>query len=268
MAALGRYRAALELAAELAGLDAANAQAARLVVFSHQRVGDALLAVGALPEAVTSYREALARAQGLRHDHPASLLLAFDEADNLNRLSHGLWSAGDRVAARDAWHAAVAVVRGLEGAAEPERRGALDGPLGAMTCCALFRKGADEGAAVELEAADSQGSPKVAAGVLGHRAWQALIEGRATDAAALAENALEIDPSQVWLNLTLAHGLLLSGRQEAALELYRRYANHPVTDLETFREAALADLSQLERGGVTLAQRAEVERALAPGAAR
>ncbi len=258
--ALGAARLALTTAESLSLRDATNAGAARRAAACRQMVGDALVAMGDLEAAASKYRASLNDMERIHGDHPDSVLFAVDVADNRNRLSHVLWLAGDEAAARDAWQQAVEEFRELEIRADLNTRRTLDGPLGAMTSCALFRKGLGEGAAVGVDRIDPQrASRKIRAGILGYGARRALFSGSAESAIELSQKALEIDPSQTWIQLTLAHGWLLAGQEETAQELYLRYAPFHVSDALTFREAALEDVKALRAAGVFAPALAEVE---------
>jgi len=245
-AALGSARLALTTAESLSSRDATNAGAARLVAACRQMVGDALLAVGDADAAVSKYRASLADMDQIHEDHPDSVLFAVDVVDNANRLSHALWLAGDNPGSRDAWRQAIKGFEALEIRADIATRRALDGPLGGMICGALFRKGPEEGAAIGLDQFDPLNTGnKVRAGILGYGARQALFSGSNDVAVQLAKSALELDPAQTWIRLSLAHGHLLAGREGAARKLYLQFAPYPVTDSLTFREAALEDARAL-----------------------
>ncbi len=223
-------------------------------------VGDALVAAGDFEAAAERYRVSLSDVEGIRESHPDSVLFAVDVVDNANRLSHALWGAGEVAAARDAWQKAVAGFQDVEIRADLAARRAVEGPLGIATSCALFRKGPDEGAAIGVDQIDPKdASRRIRAGILGYGARRALFGGSPDTAVALSKRALEVDPSQTWLQLTLAHGHLLAGREAAARELYLRYAHFPVTDTRLFREAVLEDFSELRDAGVEARGMARVE---------
>lgn len=251
------------LAETLSARDPSNAGAGRLAAACRQLVGDALVATGDPTGAVARYRDTLADMERMRQAHPDSVLFAVDVVDSANRLSHALWLAGDTAQARDAWQEAATGLRALEIRSEISARRALDGPLGAIVGCTVFRKPPDEGAALGIAEVEPAGaSRKVRAGVLGFQARRALFEGSPESAVDLSQKALAIDPTQTWLQLGLAHGQLLGGHAEAARELYLRYRYFPVSDALTFREAALEDFEALRDAGVSPPAVAEVGRIL------
>jgi hypothetical protein len=199
----------------------------------------------------------------LREEHPDSVLFAVDVVDSANRLSHALWLAREPAAARDAWQQAVAGLRALEIRSEIRTRRALDGPLGSIVGCAMFRKPPDEGVALGIAEVDpAEASRKVRAGVRGFQARRALFAGSPGSAVDLSQQALAVDTTQTWLQLGLAHGQLLGGRAEAARELYLQYRYFPVSDALTFREAALEDFEALRDAGVPAPGKVEMARAL------
>ena len=257
-----------DLAETLVARDVSNAGAGRLVAACRQLVGDALVASGDAAGAVARYRDTLADMERMREAHPDSVLFAVDVVDSANRLSHALWLAQEPVAARDAWRQALAGLRALEIRSEIRARRAIDGPLGSVVSCAVFRKPADEGVALGIEEVDlAEASRKLRAGVLGFRARRALLEGSPRSAVDLSQQALAVDPTQTWLQLVLAHGQLLDGRRDAARELYLQYRHHPVSDALTFREAALEDFGDLRDAGLSQPALVELARALDPGRA-
>ena len=261
--AMGAARLALTTAESLASRDATNAGAARLVAACRQLVGDVLVAAGEDEAAASRYRASLTDMERVRDQHPDSVLFAVDVVDNANRLSHALWLAGDEPAARDTWHQAVAGLQALEIRAEAATRRALEGPLGAATSCALFRKSPEEGRVIGMDQVDPvHASRMTRAGVLGFEARRALFGGSPEMAIELSRRALAVDPNQIWIQLTLAHGNLLIGREATARELYLRYAHHPVSDALFFREAVLEDFVDLRAAGVEAGGMNAIERLL------
>jgi len=261
--ALGDALRSQTIAQTLAARDASNAGAGRLAAACRQAAGDALAATGDPAGAAAMYRDTLADMERIREAHPDSVLFAVDVVDSANRLSHALWLTEDAAGARDAWQTAVDGISALERRAEVSSRRALDGPLGAMLSCAMFRKAPAEGVALGIAEMDlARASRKVRAGALGFQARRALFEGSPESAVDLSQQALSIDPTQTWLQLGLAHGQLLGGPVEAARELYLQYRHFPASDALTFREAALEDFGALRSAGISTPAMVEVERLL------
>jgi len=74
-----------------------------------------------------------------------------------------------------------------------------------------------------------------------------------------SRSALTMAPDQTWLHTNEAHALLLLGRLDEALELYRRYRDASVNASQSFRDGVLDDFAALRKAGVSHPDMAVVE---------
>ncbi len=96
-------------------------------------------------------------------------------------------------------------------------------------------------------------------------AYGELLCRRPHEAIAMAVEGLAIDPRQVRLKTTLAHGYLFANQFDRAKALYREYQTSQVDDRQSFADAVLADFKEFRARGLRHPDMAKIERLLSPG---
>ncbi|MGQ0614268.1 MAG: hypothetical protein ACT4PV_11075 [Planctomycetaceae bacterium] len=97
---------------------------------------------------------------------------------------------------------------------------------------------------------------------LGSLSWYWLFVAEGQKAIDAARAALALDPTKIWIETNLAHGLLLVGDREAAAAIYVGRADVLVdvgSGPVSFREAVLKDFEALRRARVVLPGMEEIE---------
>jgi tetratricopeptide (TPR) repeat protein len=79
------------------------------------------------------------------------------------------------------------------------------------------------------------------ASALGGQAWALLLAHRPAEALTAANEALRVDPTQLFIRTNQAHALLLTGRYDEAMQIYRTYWLRPISTDQTFGAAILGD---------------------------
>jgi tetratricopeptide (TPR) repeat protein len=135
----------------------------------------------------------------------------------------------------------------------------------ADSAAAYYAKTLDHNKALleRMENTSSNDLGKIGVHYNGNAAWYALHTRQAKTAEEYARQAIEIDPSALWVNTNLAHALLLQRRYGEAEELYRSLKKSPYEQdtSKTYADILLHDLQQLACSGAIPAEhQPEVER--------
>ncbi len=85
----------------------------------------------------------------------------------------------------------------------------------------------------------------------GNLSWYQLFARQFKEAEQSACKGLLIDSKQVWIKANLAHSLLLQGKYEEALEIYKQLKQLKKADGQTYASKCLEDLAKLENEKIT-----------------
>jgi len=132
-----------------------------------------------------------------------------------------------------------------------ERLGVVYSDMGKLPHALQVTEQAAQGYVEMAEAKKTIESSQPAADLMGRLAWLQLQLNKPVDAITSSRKALSLDSTQPWMKTNLAHGLLLTGKKEEALSIYRIEQATELGDGRTFAQAALKDLDDLEKVGVT-----------------
>ncbi|MFO1430386.1 MAG: tetratricopeptide repeat protein [Candidatus Competibacteraceae bacterium] len=212
--ALAAYQASLTIAERLAQQDPANAGWQRDLAVSHDKIGDVRHAQRDLASTLAAYQAALAIRQRLAQQGPANTQWQLDLALNHDRISDVREAQGDISGALDARKATLKIARDLH------------------------------------EKQQDKVSRQLLAQILGDQSFTLLFNHQFKEAIAAAEEALALDPSQLWIVPNQAHGYLLSGQFEKAKAIYRQHARDEIDDQRTFAATVLDDFAKLRQHGI------------------
>lgn len=106
-------------------------------------------------------------------------------------------------------------------------------------------------------------STEVLVQAINSRAWYGLLSGKFAEAEALLHKGIALDSSYKYLHTNMPPALLLQGKIEEAMVLFRKWKDveYGGDDYATYREVFLADLLEFEKAGVIPEEReTDVER--------
>ncbi|MBM4200669.1 MAG: hypothetical protein FJ189_05230 [Gammaproteobacteria bacterium] len=240
-------------------------------------LGDLFLTQGDRPAANAAYQRFQEIAQALAQKDPAhadwqrDLAVSFEKTGDLRAVQ------GDVTGARLAYQHFAEVAARLAAqdpgnlqwqrdlAASQERTAALLAAQNKFGEAALRQQRAAEQLAVVAERQGTAPARAEAAGAFGRLAWYQLLQRHAKEAVDAAQRGLALDGSQARLRLTLAHGLLYSGRGAEAERVYRQNRNATLQGEKRFDEEALSELRDFIVRGIVPPDMAPVESWLKAG---
>jgi tetratricopeptide (TPR) repeat protein len=218
--ALKTYRASLAIATQLAAADRSNAQWQHDLSISYEKVGNVLLKQGRQDEALQTYRDSLAiRAH-----------IAATDRGNIE-WQRALGSAYDKV-------------------------GSLLATLGKFDEALSAHRG---GLAVRQRlAADDPGSDEWQAALqitvhrLGGLSYQFVMERKFATAVAVADQALAVAPTFLWIQANRGHALMFLDRIAEARDVYRRYRDERnVVGSKSWGTVIREDFADLRKAGLS-----------------
>jgi tetratricopeptide (TPR) repeat protein len=251
--ALAAYEAALTIVERLAQQDPANAEWQRDLAVSHERLGGLHAQQGDLPQARASFEKELAIASKLfarsqAPEAPRFLAIVY------THLAEVCAAQSDMQAALDYQRRLVAEQRKL---ANPPDLAQTLLMLASLEDGAGNTRAALEAITEALPIArdlyakqQDNSSRQFLAQVLGAQSFTLLVDRQFKEAITAAEEALALDPNQLWIATNQAHGYLLSGQFEKAKAIYRRHARDKVNNQQTFAAAVLDDFAKLRQRGI------------------
>jgi tetratricopeptide (TPR) repeat protein len=127
---------------------------------------------------------------------------------------------------------------------------------------ALFAAQEDVDLLRGLVASDEKQKPRFVH-ALGEVSYYALFMRQWTVARAAAEEALALDPSQIWIETNAAHARMFAGETAAARDLYLVNRGKDVNDLGKWEDVVLDDFNRLRQAGLDDPLMAEIETAFA-----
>jgi hypothetical protein len=86
------------------------------------------------------------------------------------------------------------------------------------------------------------------AGLYGNLSWMQLLAGNFSQSIEAAQHGLDLDPSLLWIEANLAHGLLLTGKQQEAVEHYMNARKGKLND-RSLLDATREDFGTLKSLG-------------------
>jgi tetratricopeptide (TPR) repeat protein len=180
-----------------------------------------------LTEAVSAYRAAL--------DEYTRERVPLDWAVTQNNLGTALEALGERESQAGRLKEAVAVYAEL-----------------VETCRWLYAS------------AESNGSKSQLAGALGSLSFVLLLNRRAGDALAAAQEALSLDPAPLWVETNRAHALLFLGRSEESKAVYVEFRDRLLFEHKTFAQAVTEDFSEFRKYGIDTPEMKDIDALLSP----
>jgi len=93
----------------------------------------------------------------------------------------------------------------------------------------------------------------------GALSWYHLFTAEPDKAVEASRKGLEIDPNQLWIETNLAHGLLMSGKTDEAMEVYLRNVGKKVNDSEVWEQTITADFRILRGAGIAMPKMEQVQ---------
>ncbi len=105
-------------------------------------------------------------------------------------------------------------------------------------------------------------SKKDLASIFGSLSYFQILRRLPTEAIASAAQALELDPTQVWITMNLAHGYLFSDQYEKALNLYMENKGVILSSGQTFAQSVLNDFVLFRKKRLTHPSMDEIEKLL------
>jgi len=84
----------------------------------------------------------------------------------------------------------------------------------------------------------------------GSLSWNYLFIKEYTQSEQSARRALELDSSQTWIQVNLAHALLFQNRFSEAEKIYKELSQTIIKDNETYTQTLLKDFDDLEKAGL------------------
>jgi tetratricopeptide (TPR) repeat protein len=100
---------------------------------------------------------------------------------------------------------------------------------------------------------------------LGSLSFGQLFAQQPSLAMAAAQEALDMDASQLWIRTNLAHAYLFSEDYETAVQIYQQYKDEMISDTQSFGAAVLEDFRLFRAQGVSHPDMERVEQLLASG---
>jgi tetratricopeptide (TPR) repeat protein len=250
---------------------------------THDKIGDALLGTGKNEEAIAVYKEGLAIREKLATAEP-------EDAQRQEAVVLSLQKIGDAVVTANRREEALAAYRGIlairekqtmtiraELAHTPGDAAELSSLLSRLNQVALARQqisdlagalAADEervSVARRLYAVPYPNATDNLVNALGSLSHRLLLSHRSKDAAARAEEALRLDPSDLWGEIDLAHAYLFLGRFEDAKNIYLNNKDKPVSEGLSFAQAVKKDFSELRNNGLATPEMLKIEDLLSDG---
>jgi tetratricopeptide (TPR) repeat protein len=203
------------------------------LTYSLNKLADIQLLLPDLPGARKSYEEVLAVYRALGAREPANKQWQDDIATSLSDLADVELKMGDVAAAKKTYEARADTLEGL----------------------VKIARDADTNA-------PGPSTKKNLVSALGSASWAALLANRPQPAAKYAEEALALDPSQIWIDINRAHAYLLLGRFNEAMNIYRARKDLRRPNNKSYTDDIKDDFAQFRKLGIGVAELTRVENEL------
>jgi len=268
--ALAEYRIEAQTAAKLIQEDPTNVRWQRILFYPTMRISEIVLQENDVSAAFDALEQAEKVAVHLKEINPTSsnsdndLTWVSDQRDDIVGRLKSMPNGIDMVSKMaQAQPGDPQRLTELEGFAKALAEAKEDGPdlAGAL---AAERERVELARQVSaLAAADADQAKRALASALGSLSWVLLLDKKPQEAAQRAQEALALDPAQLWIETNRAHALLFLGRFDEAKAIYLDNNGKKLDEDRTFGQAVLADFAEFRKRGIDTPDMKRIEALLA-----
>jgi tetratricopeptide (TPR) repeat protein len=278
--ALANYRDGFTISRGIAETDADNTLWQHDLAVGNDKIGTVLEAQGDLSGALAAYRAGLARTEGLTQKDPSNLAWRRDLAKFKEDVGDVLEKQGDLVDALAAYRERLEVAQNLAQKDPNNITWQIDRAIAGHKLADTLATQGDVNLALttqqEAVAAIRQTYATHPAAVaakselalaLGGLSWVLLLANRPTEVLDTTHEALELNPTLLFVRTNRAHALLLLGRFDEAYEIYSEIKGKPRGDGKTYASVVRDDFAELRKRGIDAPAMPRIEALLAEGSA-